>query len=476
MGNYLMSESATLDHCHTKVVQQNRRPKVKLEDLPEDLLGIILSKLSPNDVIKTSVLSSKWRYMWATCRRLSFNGVAACEPNRSYPQRYVQNFIRNVNVVLQKYHGMFVEDLEVKFAFDTTLVDHLNDWVSFAVSSQAKNLAFDLAPVRSGGRADRYTFPFQLLDCQSISRLQCIQLSFVSLKLPFQFRGFPSLRKLDLNLLHVTKKDLENMLSNCDSLEWLSIVKCHLNDELRVEHPLNHLLYLRVVNCAITKVEFNAARLSTFVYKGEFVPVIFTQSLQMENANILFFRAVFQHAFAALINEIPSIQNLTLHVLFQQLETRWDFCNLQKISQLRNIQFLTHIFKEDVDKILYLVSSLRAAPFIEKLDVHFGGCKDLWFANKGPDRQHLPHPHFEYSYLKDMHITGYKGARGQLQFLLHIVEHAPALQSLTVSTTQLLPEEYFVDTVDRSFFGRAAWHARYHLSQKLSPTVKLCVT
>lgn len=475
IGNYLMSKETTLNHFYVKPSNNKGRQNVKLEDLPEDVLRTILSKLPVKEVLKTSALSSQWRYKWAICPKLSFNSVGVCGGDRCDEQKSEQNFVDNVNLVLQKYIGKEVEKLEVQFAFDSMLADHLSYWISFAVASRTKSIAFDLAPIGWGGRDDRYIFPFELFDSESISHLQCIQLSFVSLKLPTHFRGFPNLRKLDLNLLHVTRKDLENMLSNCDSLEWLSIVRCHLNDELRVESPLSHLMYLRVVNCIITKVQFHTTMLSTFEYKGYFVPIIFPHCLKMENANILFFKAGFQHALGALLSDIPSIQNLTLQILFQRLEAQWDLGYQHKLSQLRNVQFLVHIFQEDVDNVLYLVSFLKAAPFIEKLEVHFGGCKELWFANKGPARHHLPHPRCEYSYLKDIHITGYKGARGQLQFLLHMVEHAPALEALTVHTTQLLPEACFPETIAPSFFHDAGRHARDHLRQELSPKVKFCV-
>lgn len=242
MTNYLMSTETTLDHYNVKPSNQKGRKNVKFEDLPEDVLRTILSKLPVKEVLKTSALSSQWRYSWTICPKLSFNSVAVRGGIRLDEQKNEQqNFIDDVSLVLQKYQGKEVENFEVKYAFDSKLVDHLNCWVSFAVSSRMRNLALDLAPTKSGGRDDRYAFPFGLFDSESLARLQCIQLSFVLLKLPMQFRGFPNLRKLDLNLLHVTSNDLENMLSNCYSLEWLSIVRCHLNDELRVESPMSHL-------------------------------------------------------------------------------------------------------------------------------------------------------------------------------------------------------------------------------------------
>jgi hypothetical protein len=201
----------------------------------QDVVHTILSKLPVKEVLKTSALSSQWRYRWAICPKLSFNSVGVCGGDMCAKKRSEQNFVDNVNLVLQKYRGKEVKKLEVKFAFDSMLADHLSYWIRSAVSSRVKSIAFDLVPIRWRGHRDRYVFPLELFDSESISRLQHIQLSFVSLKLPAHFRGFQNLRKLDLNLLHVTRNDLENMLSNCDSLEWLSIVRCHLNDELRVE-------------------------------------------------------------------------------------------------------------------------------------------------------------------------------------------------------------------------------------------------
>lgn len=72
-----------------------------------------------------------------------------------------------------------VEEFGVKFEFDATLAEHLDCWVNFALSSRAKNLALDSLPARWGLRADRYRFPIELFDGESISRLQHLQLSFV---------------------------------------------------------------------------------------------------------------------------------------------------------------------------------------------------------------------------------------------------------------------------------------------------------
>ena len=141
--------------------------------LYEDVQCTILSKLPLKEVVRTSVLSNEWRYLWVHCPKLSFNSAELSGRNRC-----VTKFIDNVNSVLHRCHGEVVDELKVKFGFHSTLAQHVNSWVSFAAFSRTKVFAFDLEPIDSCVRDDRYIFPFQLLNNESISCLQSIQHSF----------------------------------------------------------------------------------------------------------------------------------------------------------------------------------------------------------------------------------------------------------------------------------------------------------
>lgn len=85
-----------------------------------------------------------------------------CGKSTCGKEQDVQKFIDNVNAVLAQCHCRVVDELAIKFDFDNMLVDHLNNWARFVVSSRIKFLTFDLAPERFGGRYDRYLFPFQI--------------------------------------------------------------------------------------------------------------------------------------------------------------------------------------------------------------------------------------------------------------------------------------------------------------------------
>ncbi|KAL6641577.1 hypothetical protein ACP70R_019758 [Stipagrostis hirtigluma subsp. patula] len=438
-------------------------------NLPEDMQRIIFSKLALKEAVRTCAISRKWRSLWQVSPKLSFDGITMCGENISGKQQYIEKFVSNVYKVLLQCRGRVVEELAIKFDFDTMLVGHINNWVSFAVSSRTKFLAFDLAPEDFRGRKDRYMFPFKLFDKDSISRLEKIQLSFVSLQPPIQFNGFPSLRKLDLNLVHVNGKDLPVMLSNCHKLEWLRIVRCHLYDELRVMSPLPCMVYLNVSYCAISKIALHAVKLRTVVYNGKPVPIEFNRSSELEDADIDFSRVTLEHAITQLSNTLTTVKNLNFCTSCKPAKMPCLMNNPCKFSQLKHLK-LTLLFEGDVDNVS-LVSFLRSAPFIENFEMHHSVFPSLHFW-EGPIRRHPAHP---WKYLKKVCITGFIGSSGQLEFLLHIVENSPVLEGITIDWLDKLVKQDPWEDDERKAEYVASIHraARRCLQGTISPRCSL---
>ncbi|RCV36350.1 hypothetical protein SEVIR_7G321800v4 [Setaria viridis] len=449
MTNHPTSQQTTADHHHrANPTSINTRPSTRFCHLPPDILYRIASKLPPKEFARTSVLSTEWRGCTSSaCPRLTFDVVAMCKCKREdLTYKHVWQFFLDVHNILWKHIGKVVETLHVKINFeDSIFMAHpIDTWVDFAAStSRTKNLILDLKPKRFLEYMDTelYVFPFQLLDRESISRLQHMQLSFVSLDPPSHFKGFPNLRKLHLQMVHVSRKDLENMLSHCYTLEWLHIDRCRLDDELIVDSPLPRLTYLRVEFC-LTKIRFNAVNLATFEYVGCLIPIDLVRSFKLQSANITFLNAIFQHVLISLLNGLPSVQSLTLDIRFQRIEKQWLWDNPLKFTNLKHLQLLLYTLRRDLDRVLYSLAFLRATPFIEKLEVHFNGC-DLWLSEAGPCRKDLGQ--CRYVHLKHIWITGFKAARGQLEFLLHVIENAPTLEVLLLQIGQYPPFPLGVD-------------------------------
>ncbi|TVU12175.1 hypothetical protein EJB05_45807, partial [Eragrostis curvula] len=259
-----MCRKTLLKYCHHES-DFIEKANIQFASLPYNVMCKVLSKLTPKEVVRTSVLSSTWKHMWKICPKLRFDGTEMCGT-----QQHIHQFGDEVSTGLQQYQGKIVEELDIKFEYESLLVDD----VRFALSSLTKKLALDfvLANLFKADLyaydGDRYKFPFGILDNRSLAHLQQLQLSFLSFQLPPQFGGFPNLRNLELHLLQVSSKDLEDVLSSCRSLEWFSMVRCHLNNELKMAQPLSHLLYLRVECCNITRIELNAPNVKENCSRG----------------------------------------------------------------------------------------------------------------------------------------------------------------------------------------------------------------
>jgi hypothetical protein len=76
-----------------------------------------------------------------------------------------------------------------------------------------------------------------------------------------------------------------------------------------------------------------------------------------------------------------------------------------------------------------------------------------------------------------MWITGFKGARGQVEFMLHVVENAPALEVITVDTHQRSTSDGDLWTIKSGPppFEEAKRIARTCLSRTIPPSAKLDV-
>ncbi|GJN29361.1 hypothetical protein PR202_gb17583 [Eleusine coracana subsp. coracana] len=378
-------------------------------------------------------------------------------------EQYIKEFIQNVDAVLQQHNGEFVESFELKFEFDNQLIIHLDEWVRFVAASQAKNLALDLVPVKFHGRHDQYLLPHELLGSRSTHRLQNIQLGFVSIKLPSQFSGFPNLRKLDLHLIDSTAKDLGDMLSSCSNLEWLSIVRCHVNDELKVNVPLPCLLYLCVAYCRMTRIKFNAMKLQTFVWGGgNPYPFDLSQSLMLKDAHFYVYGSItLEYALVTLPTVILSVEHLTLQAT-APLKTLALLENSCKLSQLKYLQLDLFMNNDDADNILSLSSYLRAAPLLEKFELH---------VNRKPLRSLPRHPH---NRLKNLYITGFTACTGHLEFLLHIVENAPFLEVLTLDPACIFDRGMTFEGQE-SIFSWVREVSRRYLAGRISSSTKLCL-
>ncbi|XBI30030.1 hypothetical protein VPH35_053872 [Triticum aestivum] len=375
-------------------------------DLPAELLATIASKLDAKQAARTSVLSTAWRHAWKHSPRLALDMPPAC---RGLSRR-------------------------------------LDDWLRRAASARTKSLTFDVSRRPDQGYGlYRYEFPLQSLvgGGGGVSGLQNLHLSCVSLKAPPSSRrmAFPKLQRLGLRSSVVSAGDLRDVLSNCPNLEWLDLYRVQLNDELKLETPLPRLLYLRVSNCGVTKIQLNANRLTTFIFQGHPLATIdLRQSSGLRDVNIHCCQITLQQALGSLPSAFPMVQQLSLCCFCILPEFPWRLEKTSIFSHLRHLQLILNIGHKHADDTLSIVHFLRAAPLLEELDIFFVSC--CMDGGQGPLRN-LPQGQLEYKCLKSLTVRQFRAEKSQVELLVHIVKNAPALEILTVDPRrQLIPANF----------------------------------
>lgn len=241
-------------------------------------------------------------------------------PSKGYHSALMdKEFVTRVDTILQQHSGKGVEHMKIRFRLHSKHADHIDSWVSFAITSKTKKFVINLSGgyrgsfferLSYGGRIMRmvgeetYSFPSQFFSPNNCSHLRCLELWSVSLQLPSDFQGLLNLKSLALVDVSITDENVQCMLSKCILLEFLEIAYCSMVTSIRMLRPLDQLMHLVVDICPkLQEIELNCSP-TTLQYSGNMVPLIFASTSRLTNINVVFTK--YQSALSYMVTGFPS--------------------------------------------------------------------------------------------------------------------------------------------------------------------------
>jgi hypothetical protein len=275
----------------------------------------------------------------------------------------------------------------------------MDRWVKYTIASKAKGLILELSSVKFGSTIVRYDFPLQILGTKKNSNLRRLELRFVSLSPPTDFRGFQNLTKLCLQDVNITNEDLQCLLYEGNHLECFRIAFCKMITSLRIPHFLNRLKFLLILSCPLLQDITLGCGVPALHYRGPLIPLKLAAPFELRN---LWIELPSCHSALGFISSelpstIPRLETLTLrcnrfevcisHVVLIFLgyvhiySVGFSFFCIQRadvVSRLRSFLSLRHLIldltiidlpRRTID-ILDLGYLLEAAPVVEKLELH----------------------------------------------------------------------------------------------------------
>ena len=251
----------------TKRVKQNNGTEEDLEpesisadrlsELPEAIILHILSFLPTIFVVRTSLLSKRWRHMWTLISVLDFYDQRDLDylrrPNKTRDRR---KFFKFVEKCLKH---PYADTTITKFKLDMELYGgtrRVDGWLRFPVSKNVKELDLQVRPTKA-----RYCLPNAILCSRTLTSLK---LTGLELMINSPIVCLPSLKVLFLMGIKTENQALVNLLLGCPSLEKLYLLHCYgLVNPLVLSLSLKSMEY---VGSASIKVE--ARNLHSFEFNG----------------------------------------------------------------------------------------------------------------------------------------------------------------------------------------------------------------
>ncbi|KZV56994.1 F-box/FBD/LRR-repeat protein-like, partial [Dorcoceras hygrometricum] len=184
----------------------------KIGQLPGHVIDKILSYLSLRDAVRTSVLSTKWRYKWVTLPYLVFDNQSVLVPTQD--QTIIKNkLVSIVDHVLLLHNGP-IHKFKLSHR-DLQGVSDIDRWILFLSRGSVKEFILEI------WKGHRYKLPSSIYSCQKLIHLELFNCLLTP---PSSFVGFKSLKSLDLQHITMDQGAFEYMISSCPLLERLTLM------------------------------------------------------------------------------------------------------------------------------------------------------------------------------------------------------------------------------------------------------------
>ncbi|KAK1375081.1 F-box/FBD/LRR-repeat protein [Heracleum sosnowskyi] len=209
MQRFIASDALCLWKFHNERV---RRRIGSPSDLPESIIDSILTKLPIRDAVRTSVLSSKWKYQWTTMTQLVFDEKCLCLPDdKKVAEKKLVDFIMRFLLLhdgpIQKFK------LSTSHLKKSTAIDQ---WLRVISRKDIKEIVLDVHGYKWRWKNPRISVPRSIF---SFQKLTTLTLFAFTVKPPSEFRGFPFLKYLELDGVTITLGVIESLISGCPLLE-----------------------------------------------------------------------------------------------------------------------------------------------------------------------------------------------------------------------------------------------------------------
>ncbi|XP_051123621.1 F-box/FBD/LRR-repeat protein At1g13570-like isoform X2 [Andrographis paniculata] len=378
----------------------------RISNLPEHIVDKILSHLSLRDAVRTSVLSTKWRYKWATLPYLVFDNQTVLVPCQD--QTLAKNKLVSIVDHVLLLHMSPIHRFKLSHR-DLQGVSDIDRWILFLSRGSLKEFILEI------WKGHRYKLPSCVYLFQSLNHLELFN---CLLKPPSNFKGFKNLKSLDLQHITMDQTSFEHMISSCPLLERLTLMNFEGFAILNIRCP--NLLFFDV--------------------GGVFEDVIFQDTFHLAVVSIGLYVNTGNERITAfgctgnMINFfacLPHIQRLEVQSYFLKYLAAGSIPG-KLPKPCNDLSFLSlRINCNDTDENLAALCLLRSAPNLQELELLARTDEQASTTRTAANTVENFHS-ITFSQLRLIKIVGITGMRQELSFIEFLLASTPILERMSI--------------------------------------------
>lgn len=416
-----------------------------ISELPEEVLCLILSQLPTKDVVRTSILSKRWRNLHVILPKLSLNCPCTFKKDRISQQgtgrldRYKRGILTFIDHFLElrqcacrcgrEKHGILtfidrflrlrlrqgcnIKSFQLSCCLGEEFSSHIERWMKYVARLNLEELVLRLScddPFVGDIPRGLVTFPLHLFTC-NLGR----QGTFKSLSL------------LRLDAVSLVNGEVCSIFSACPKLESLMLKYCRLPSKLYIGGPEHELKSLTITSCVgVKKIELCAGNLTS-------LEIICSQKLEeISPSHVPKLRHFFvglkysghlSYMIRRVAKDMPELESLYIESLVSEIYLTPSggraFNNLKEVYVLMDFRWLY-----GAQQIACVIS---CSPFLRKFRLVTKGTVDIGVPRLGLTST------YDHVHLKEVEIGGFHGHESELELIVFLLRFAVCLERMTIT-------------------------------------------
>ncbi|CAH9147547.1 unnamed protein product [Cuscuta epithymum] len=380
-----------------------------ISNLPQSLRVTILNYLPLRDAVKTSVLSSEWRYMWTKVPHLCFDELILEFPSGGDQLEFQNKCVRQILRVLLQHEGpittfvLAIPELEFFPEMDSLMF--------FLAKSDVEDLTLEFEPGHN-------KLPSTFFKCQ---RLKAISLLSCLVHPPSDFIGFSQLLTILMLDVAIGSEQLQSFVACC---------------------PLLKSLHLRI-SSVYEALEIQASKLENFEFHSKLKSVSFKNTpllkevviinhsdIEVEEKNALHGKSNLIEFFRS----IPSLSVLHIDTHFIQFLAANGVLKRPSLTAVHlNTLILEGICLEKTEEMTCVLLMVRISPNLQCIMIRLCNCTGV--AGQNPSLDSLDVEEFsdvKLDQLKRVELKYFTGTRNQMALAKLLLIKSPRLRKMII--------------------------------------------